>query len=137
MKRMFFAMMFGVLVLPVFSFNANAHERGRISGPNGLVFGLNFLIGGGTLSHSSGFFFPHNPRIFVVPGGIYFQGRHHRPSHSHFEERHHGSRIWEDTHVSSRSHHKRQSHTYFDRRHHDHSKKHQRHSRSNRNHHYR
>ena len=137
MKRMFFTIMFGILVFPGFSLNANADERGPLSEHNGVAFGLNLVIGGGKPSHSNVFFFPHNPRILVVPGGVYFLGGHHRPSHPHFEERHHGPRIWVDTHVSFPSHHKRRSHVHFDRGHHDHNKKHQRHSRTTRDHHYR
>jgi len=136
MKRMLFAMMLGILVFPGFTLSANAHERGPVSRHNGVAFGLNLIIGGGSPSHSIVFSL-HNPRSLVVPGGVYSQRRHHRPSHSHFEERHHGPRIGVDTHVTFPSHHKRRPHVYSNRGHHDYNKKHHRRSRPNRDHHYR
>ena len=114
MKRMFFAMMLGILVFPGFSFNANADERGLLRGHNGVAFGLNLVIGGGFPSHSS-VFLPHNPRILVVPGGVYFLGSHHRLSYPHFDRGHHGPWIWVDAEGPFFSHHKRSSYAHFDR----------------------
>ena len=133
MKRIFFAMMFGVLVFPGFSFIANAHERGTLSEHKGVAW----VVGGGGSLHSKVIFFPHNPRVLVVPGSVYFLGGHHNgSSYSHFKERRHGPRIWMDT-QGPFSYLNWRSHVHFDRGHHDHNKKHQRHSRTTRVHHYR
>ena len=137
MKRILFAMVLGILVFLGNSFNAHAHERGPLSGHQGVAW----VVGGGGSLFSQLIFSPHNPRILVAPGGIYFLGGHHIGSpFSTFKERLHGPRFGIDTHVSFPSHHKRRSHILFDRGHHDHEKRHQRsqrHSRHTRDHHYR